>query len=429
MADGRPAIVRDFLMQARPEHLKRAAFKSSTSYPFQEDWLQWLLDTTPEVLPVRDFYPSVSSLCSLGREIPVDLGGKWGYIDNLFVSNDAHLVLVETKLFRNPEAVRDVISQVYQYGEAVNSINYVELENAVRRGQKTGTELRADETIASRVRSKEADGSFVNLIDDFEDRLAANIRTGEVLYLIVADEIRTSVERLALWLNELSGSAPHRFGLVEVRAYTSNDGSAVIVPRTLVRTKEVSRHVVVIETRSADAVISASVVDRTGTETGAVAITSRAVSTQGTSLSKERLLSEVQARSLAAFDVLTSLVQGLEAAAFDSRALATELQYGFTYPKGEGEFTPLVSLLSSSLYSNLRSKVVGVIGNAEFAAYKRRLSLVAPFYQDEEVSAASKKFGHAQRYEVLAGREREFIIALIETRRIALDALLSISES
>lgn len=416
-------------MQVLPQQLTRAAYSGGQSYPFREDYLQWLLDTTPELLPVRDFYPSVSSLCSLGREIPVDLGGKAGYIDNVVVTNDAHLCLIETKLFRNPEGIREVVAQVFEYGSSVNSITYVELEAALRRGQKTGSELRADETIASRVRAMEAAGLFVNLVDDFEDRLAANIRKGEVLYLIVADGIRTSVERLALWLNEISGSAPHKFGLVELRAFTAQDGSAVIVPRTLVRTKEISRHVVVVETRSVDAIVSASVVDRTGTETGAVAITSRAVSTQGPSLSKERLLSEVRARSMPSFDVLTSLIAGLEAAAFDSRALGSELQYGFTYPQGDGEFTPLVSLLATSLYSNLRSKVVGVIGNGEFAAYKRRLSLVAPFYREEEISDASKKFGHAQRYETLAGKEQSFLDALIETRRLALDALVASENS
>ena len=70
--------------------------KEAGSFP--EKYLQELLDLEPRLLPVRDFYRTVTSLFSLGSEIPVDLGNQQGYIDNLFVTNDAHLVLVETKL-------------------------------------------------------------------------------------------------------------------------------------------------------------------------------------------------------------------------------------------------------------------------------------------------------------------------------------------
>ena len=428
MAEGRPVFVTDFSMDAAPALLDRISYSNAASYPFREDYLQWLLDTTPQVLPIRDFFPTVLSLCSLGREIPVDLGRKEGYIDNLFVTNDARLVLVEAKLYRNPEGIREVVAQTYQYEEAINGMTYMRFEAALRKGQKAGNELRATETIAARVQAKEASGEMIGIVDDFEDQLATNMRRGEVLYLIVADGIHASVERMAFWLNELSGSAPHRFGLIELRSYVTANGSAVVVPRALVKTKEISRHVVVIESRSPDMAVAATVEDRTGTEGGAVSISSRAVSTRGPSLTKDRLFEQLRSRSQRAYETAAALVAGFEAAAFDSRALATELQYGLTYPPGEGDLSPLVSLTANGVMSYLRVKVIAAIGPAEFSAYKARLNAVAPFYLKDEIHDPKKLFGHTQHYEKLEGKADDIVRALVDTRAVAMEALMQPKE-
>ena len=45
---------------------------------FQEDFLQELIDQSPNVLPVREYLSSATTLFSLGREVPVDIGGSQG---------------------------------------------------------------------------------------------------------------------------------------------------------------------------------------------------------------------------------------------------------------------------------------------------------------------------------------------------------------
>src|SRR5258706_16340240 len=55
---------------------------------FEEKLLQQLICETPEVLPIRQFLPSTSALFHLGQEVPVDIGGTEGSIDNLLVTND-----------------------------------------------------------------------------------------------------------------------------------------------------------------------------------------------------------------------------------------------------------------------------------------------------------------------------------------------------
>ncbi len=164
---------------------------------FKEDWLQAIIDRSPEVLPIDEFYPDATRLCSLGCEIPVPIGQDLGYIDNLLVTDDGHLVLVETKLARNPEALRKVVAQVLQYAMAIGSLGLLQLEQACRRTSVQGRKLQDGETIAIRVRETGSSmGSGEDIADDFEDRLTKNLQRAEVLVLVVADGIPASAERL-----------------------------------------------------------------------------------------------------------------------------------------------------------------------------------------------------------------------------------------
>ncbi len=74
---------------------------------FPETWLQELLHNHPHILPVEEIEPIFSPLVPIGREIATDAGP----IDNLFISKAGYPVLVETKLWRNTEARREVLAQ------------------------------------------------------------------------------------------------------------------------------------------------------------------------------------------------------------------------------------------------------------------------------------------------------------------------------
>ena len=101
--------------------LSRVGTEHSGTEKYQECLLQELIDQQPSGLPMADLCPGVTGLFSLGREIWVDLGGgNVGFIDNMLVTDDGHLVVVETKLWRNPESTREVVAQTLQYGMAVS---------------------------------------------------------------------------------------------------------------------------------------------------------------------------------------------------------------------------------------------------------------------------------------------------------------------
>jgi hypothetical protein len=151
----------------QPKLLSRSGMDHGDTGNYQECLLQKLIDDQPGVLPVCDFFPGVTGLFSLGREIPVDIGGSEGCIDNLLVTDDGRLVLVETKLWRNPEALRQVVAQTLQYGMAVSQLSALEFEMRLRRGNHKARRLGPDETVAQHVRNLVASESLPALDDDF----------------------------------------------------------------------------------------------------------------------------------------------------------------------------------------------------------------------------------------------------------------------
>lgn len=429
MARGTPVFVSDITTNTPPQLLTQISLSGKDELGFNERYLQKLIDDAPQILPVRDFYPTVTSLCSLGREIPVDLGGKSGYIDNLLVTNDAHLVLVETKLYRNPESIREVVAQTYQYGEAINAMSLMKLEECIRRGSQAGNALKAGETIRSRIQTLASEGKFPGLVEDFEDRLSTYIRTGEICYLIVADGIQASVERMTFWLNEIGGSAPHKFGLIELRFYKSGAGQSVVVPKTLLRTKEISRHVVVVNIQGAGEMVSAVVNDQTQKEGGGASTAPRPIKPAGPAMTKDRLLAAHKDAFPLTFAIVSELLDGLESLGLDSDARTATLQYGLRYPSEGGDFYPLVNLMVGKLYSQLSFRLITAIGDSAFVEYKRALAALAPFFSPEDADDPTKKLNSkVPPYDLLAGKVEKFVDAIKDIRDKALAALSASQE-
>src|SRR5947208_7907222 len=99
--DGTPVWIEQ--NRAETIALRRVDLKSQIEpNAYNEDWLQRLLHERPEVLPVEQIEPGFGHLVPLCREMPLNLGGRSGALDNIFATPTGGLVLVETKLWRNP---------------------------------------------------------------------------------------------------------------------------------------------------------------------------------------------------------------------------------------------------------------------------------------------------------------------------------------
>lgn len=204
-----------------------------TSTTYDEAWLQSTLYNHPECLPVAELEPGFGQLVSICRELPTEHGP----IDNLLMTPQGDIVLVEAKLWRNPQMRREVVAQALDYATCVFRWDYEALEQAV---------LRTED--ARRNRNRTLYGMLGNEAvateEAFIDAVNRNLKRGRALILVVGDGIRSETERLAGLLQTHAGQH-FTFGLVELAVYRSPaTDSTLIVPRTLAKTVMIERGIV-----------------------------------------------------------------------------------------------------------------------------------------------------------------------------------------
>ena len=219
----------------------------STERIFNEVWLQELLREHPEILPVAEIEPIFHPLIPIGREVTT----KTGAIDNLFISHRGYLVLVETKLWRNPEAKREVVAQAIDYGSSLSKWNYNKLDNAVR--AYTRKFENSEQGLVEWVEYK--CGPVENGHAFFEDIVAKNLRLGRFLTLIVGDRIRTSVVEMLSYINKYPHLATD-VALVELNCYQwepTKNWPLLVVPSIVARTEIVERSVIQVTIESGEA--------------------------------------------------------------------------------------------------------------------------------------------------------------------------------
>ena len=203
---------------------------------FNERWLQQLIHRHPKCLPMEQVEPGLGELVSVCMELPLPIG----FVDNLMVTPGGNLVMVEVKLWRNPEARRQVVAQALDYATALFELDYDSLEAAVKKADFDGEER--PECLYDLVDGADAlpEGTFV-------DRVNRNLREGRIVVLIVGDGIRSDAQSL---VNGLQAHANFHFtiGLVEMPVYVrrlpTGKEEFVVMPNTLVKTVTVPRFTV-----------------------------------------------------------------------------------------------------------------------------------------------------------------------------------------
>jgi len=215
---------------------------------FEEGWLQGLIESNPELLPVAEIEPAFAPLVSIGREVETSAG----YIDNLFLSPQGYLTIVETKLWRNPGARREVVAQIIDYAAQLSHWSYELLENKVREYNKQhrGSELGIIDSIRLIEDVEEGEGQTV------VDTISRNLQRGRFLLLVVGDGIREDVESMADFLQQ-TPQLHFTLALVELQVYEAEAGgnkSLLVIPQIVARTREITRAVVRVEGKAIESV-------------------------------------------------------------------------------------------------------------------------------------------------------------------------------
>jgi hypothetical protein len=230
--------IRDFSAEDTARQLERVSLTAGRNGGgYDERWLQQLVASHPQALPIEEIEVFLTGAVPVCLELATNAGP----IDLLLVSPRGGLVVVECKLWRNPQARREVVGQIIDYAKELPRLSYEAFEAAICKAVPVGGATKADGLYAR------AGGKAPELDEpSFIDAVSRNLRRGRFLLLIVGDGIQEGVESIAEFLQQHAGMH-FTLGLVEVAVYKSELSGYLVQPRVLMKTRMVSRGVVTID--------------------------------------------------------------------------------------------------------------------------------------------------------------------------------------
>lgn len=193
-----------------------------------ESWLQDIVVNNPMILPIDEIEPAFTGPVTICSELPVEVGS----VDVFMVNRWGYPIIVETKLWANPEARRQVVAQALDYARCLANSDVAAIEAVVRKRRPEATSI--------------YDIVFDGISDAhdraaFYDALADNLSNGRFLILLVGDGIRRSVEELTEFLR-MHAHMDFTFGLVELPSYRIPESDGILVtPRIVARTVAIER--------------------------------------------------------------------------------------------------------------------------------------------------------------------------------------------
>jgi hypothetical protein len=201
----------------------------------REATLRDLIADHPEILPVHDLDPSYGRLVTVTKELSIP---GVGFVDVVLIDEHGRLVVVECKLWRNPQARREVVGQILDYARELSRFGYEDLQRQVSIAtRRQGNVLYA--------LACEAGGTLDEA--EFVDRVTRDLAAGRFLLLVAGDGIAEGTRRIGEYLRAQPGLA-FNFGLIEMAEYRHTDASGtehtIMQPRVLAQTAVIERHVI-----------------------------------------------------------------------------------------------------------------------------------------------------------------------------------------
>ena len=232
---GVPVLVR---ADNTAEALRQVPLSTKGEHVYDESWLQRLLFRHPEALPIAEIDISFFPLIPLCMEMDTPAGP----VDAVYVTPTGRLALLESKLWRNPEARRKVIGQILDYAKELPQWDYSRLDVAVRQARKQDAATR-DQSFPG-IAELVAQQNPNLVLHQFQDAITKSLTKGDYLLLIAGDGIREGLGAITQFLDR-NGALHFTFGLIECAIYDTPGGGHYVHPRVLAKTTNILRTVYV----------------------------------------------------------------------------------------------------------------------------------------------------------------------------------------
>lgn len=156
--------------------------------------------------------PGAGDLISVCREFPLSKYGSSVFVDVLGITRHGRLVLIECKLWRNPQARREVVAQLLEYAALLRRLSYSDLTATFKSrfgmsGQNPLYDLVAHLPDAS-------------IEEVFTDKVSSCLSRGDFELIIAGDGIREDTAAIAEHLLDRGA----RLTLLELQVWKSSEG-------------------------------------------------------------------------------------------------------------------------------------------------------------------------------------------------------------
>lgn len=207
-----------------------------TSGAYDEKWLQRLLFEHPALVPLEEIEHGAGDVMMLGRELPLARASGAVFLDLLGVTRSGRLVLIECKLWRNPQARREVVAQILEYASLLKGWNYGDL-TARLKSRHGWTDANPIYRLARQQWPDLDESRFV-------DAVSTSLERADFHLVIAGDGIRSDAHALTAHLNTTSTQAA-RLSLIEIQLWSSSaTGQTIVLPSVTTRTQVIEQRVI-----------------------------------------------------------------------------------------------------------------------------------------------------------------------------------------
>jgi len=202
---------------------------------FDEKWLQEVLFANIDLIQPTDASYDRIQLVPLCRELNLNDGIRNLFLDILAITETGKLILIECKLWKNPQARREVLAQAFEYASLLQSLSYSDLSSKLRRHINSGSE----DPIIFALRSAGISVDESLLIS----RIDQGMKKGNFHVVIAGDGIRTDLVNLV--------NSPAMTGmtadlsLLEISVHQDGEGKTLLTPSVPQEIETVTRTVLI----------------------------------------------------------------------------------------------------------------------------------------------------------------------------------------
>lgn len=221
--------------QSPSQWLRRTSLAARTGAK-DEKWLQEVLFANPDLIPIQEVSPGTGGFAPICRELTIQKPGGSVFLDIFGVTPEGRLVLVECKLWRNPQARREVIAQILEYASLLSTWSFSDLTVRIQAATGSASPNPLFEMAAE---------LFPNLEEAvFVDQVSRSLETGDFVLMIAGDGIRSDVHAIADHLNRSSGLTA-QLALVEFQLWQNETGDLIVTPAIPMRSEVVQHRVLI----------------------------------------------------------------------------------------------------------------------------------------------------------------------------------------